>query len=238
MSLGTLRVLATDYDGTLAAHATVGPTTIRALEEFRAAGGVLAMVTGRELPQLMEIFSHLHLFEVVVAENGGLLYWPQTGKRQPLCEPPDERFVNVLRARQVTPLSVGEVIVATVEPHHLTVLEAIRDLGLELQIIFNKGWVMILPSGVTKASGLHRALTELAIDPMSVAGVGDAENDHAMLQFCGLGAAVANALPSLKDHADLVLERTHGEGVEDLLRGMRAGTLDATPRRPRMHSAI
>ena len=150
---------------------------------------------------------------MVVAENGALLYTPASGKERPLCEPPEESFVRALKQRGVKPLSVGRVIVATYEPHETTVLNVIKEQGLERQVIFNKGAVMVLPSGVNKASGLTCALQELKIDPADVAGVGDAENDHALLQLCGVGAAVANALPALKDHADLVLSATHGAGV-------------------------
>jgi hydroxymethylpyrimidine pyrophosphatase-like HAD family hydrolase len=61
----------------------------------------------------------------------------------------------------------------------------IRELGLELQIIFNKGAVMVLPAGVSKASGLEAALALLELLPHDVAGIGDAENDHAFLRLCG-----------------------------------------------------
>ena len=81
-------------------------------------------------------------------------------------------------------------------------LEAIRDLGLELQVIFNKGAVMVLPAGVNKASGLKAALAELGLSPHNVVGVGDAENDHALLRPCECGVAVANAIPTLKQEAD------------------------------------
>jgi HAD superfamily hydrolase (TIGR01484 family) len=233
-----IRTLATDYDGTIATHGTVDPDTIAALRRLRSAGGTLVLVTGREMPQLREVFPELELFHVVVAENGGLLYWPATGAEKPLCDAPEEAFVGMLRERGVTPLSVGKVIVATYEPHETTVLEAIRDLGLELQVIFNKGAVMVLPSGVNKASGLSCALGELGIDATSVAGVGDAENDHALLQLCGVGAAVANALPSLKDHADLVLDHTHGAGVSQLIGRMLDGTIDTVSRRRRTASPV
>ena len=96
-----------------------------------------------------------------------------------------------LRQRGVAPLAAGEVIVATREPHETAVLAAIRELGLELQVIFNKGAVMVLPAGVNKATGLLAALEELKISPHNVVGVGDAENDHSFLKICERSAAVA-----------------------------------------------
>src|SRR5215218_3435277 len=231
-----IRTLATDYDGTIATHGTVDPDTLAALRRLRDAGGTLMLVTGRELPQLKQVFPDLDLCHMVVAENGALLYTPETGKERPLCDPPEESFVRALKQRGIAPLSVGRVIVATYEPHETTVLQVIRDLGLERQVIFNKGAVMVLPSGVNKASGLTCALTELSIEAADVAGVGDAENDHALLQLCGVGAAVANALPSLKEHADLVLSKTHGAGVSELIERILDGSIDATPRRPRAQS--
>ena len=106
---------------------------------------------------------------------------------------------------------------ATWEPHEAAVIETIRDMGLELQVIFNKGAVMILPSGVNKATGLHSALRRLQIAPDNVIGVGDAENDHALLAACGLAVAVSNALPSLKEKAHIVTVADHGDGVVELI---------------------
>ena len=103
-----------------------------------------------------------------------------------------------------------------------TVLEVIRDHGLELQVIFNKGAVMVLPSGVNKATGLSAALAELGLSPHNAVGVGDAENDHAFLKLCECAVAVANALPSLKEQADLVTRGDHGAGVVELIDRMLA----------------
>ena len=117
-----IRTLATDYDGTIARHGTVEPDTLAALRRLRDAGCNLILVTGRELPQLKHVFPDLDLCHMVVAENGALLYTPETGKERPLCEPPEEAFVRALKERGVKPLSVGQVIVATYEPHETTVL--------------------------------------------------------------------------------------------------------------------
>jgi hypothetical protein len=97
------------------------------------------------------------------------------------------------------------------------VLEAIQELGLELQIIFNKDAVMVLPSGVNKKSGLCVALEELGLSPHNVVAIGDAENDHAFLESCECPVAVANAIPALKAQAALVTAGARGEGVCEVI---------------------
>jgi hypothetical protein len=77
--------------------------------------------------------------------------------------------------------------------------------------------VMILPTGVNKATGLNYALEELGLSTHNTVGTGDAENDHAFLVACECGVAVANALPSLKERADWVTTGTRGQGVEEVI---------------------
>jgi 3-deoxy-D-manno-octulosonate 8-phosphate phosphatase KdsC-like HAD superfamily phosphatase len=115
--------------------------------------------------------------------------------------------------------------VATVEPYEHTVLAVIRDLGLEWHVIFNKGAVMALPSGITKATGLAPVLAELLIPAVRVVGVGDAENDHAFLNLCGCAVAVANALPAVKATCDLVTTGARGAGVAELIERLLANDL-------------
>jgi hydroxymethylpyrimidine pyrophosphatase-like HAD family hydrolase len=209
--------LATDYDGTIAHHGVVDEPTLAALERFKKTGRRLILVTGRELPDLKRVFPQFDLFDLLVVENGALLYDPATQKEHCIAPPPPPAFVEELRKRGVTPLSVGRSIVATWEPHERTVIDVIRDMGLDLQIIFNKGAVMVLPGGMNKAAGLKAGLKRLDLAEPNVVGVGDAENDHAFLLSCGCAAAVANALPTVKDECDVRLANHHGAGVVELV---------------------
>lgn len=230
--------LCTDYDGTIAHHGVVDEPTIDALTRLRESGRKLVMVTGRELDELISVCPRLDLFDRVVAENGALLYTPATKEEKPLTEPPLPAFVAALQARGVHPLSVGKTIVATWEPHEQAVLEVIRDLGLELQVIFNKGAVMVLPSGLSKATGLKAALQQLNLSVHNAVGVGDAENDHAFLGICECAVAVANALPSVKDKADFVTAATHGAGVTQLIEEMLADDLASREPSLRRHHIL
>jgi HAD superfamily hydrolase (TIGR01484 family) len=230
--------LATDYDGTLARHGRVDDATCRALEELRRSGRKLILVTGRELADLRNAFDAIGLFDLVVAENGGLLFDPAKKEEIPLAEPPPAALVERLQALGVKPLSVGRTIIATWEPNENVVLRAIHDLELEQHIIFNKGAVMVLPSDVNKASGLKCALKQLRLSPHNVVGIGDAENDQAFLSACGCAVAVANALPTVKAKADFVVA-DHGAGVAELTRMLIKDDLaSARPKVPHAQPAI
>ena len=209
-------ILTTDYDGTIAENEHVSGTTLDALVKLKATGRYLILVTGRELDQLQAIFPEYTLFDLIVAENGALIYNPSTLKKILLGERPPDSFIQALKDKGI-PLSVGEVIVATWEPHQDFVLETIKVAGLEHQVIFNKGAIMILPPGVNKATGLHRALKELNLSEHNTVAVGDAENDNAMLQAAECAVAVSNALPQLKANADWTTTGQRGEGVSELI---------------------
>src|SRR5437868_3083544 len=209
--------VATDYDGTLAEQGTVRPETVAAVERLRKSGRRVVLVTGRELRDLQTVFDRFDLFDLVVAENGALLYRPQTREEKCVAEPPPPALAERLRERGAIPLHTGRVIVATREPYEVAAVEVVRELGLEWQVIFNKGAVMLLPSGVNKQTGLTLALEELCLSMRNTVAVGDAENDHAMLAASECGVAVASALDSLKERADLVTRGARGAGVEELI---------------------
>lgn len=219
------RVLATDYDGTIAEDGLVHEDTIAALQALRAAGGTALLVTGRELDELLTVCNCIDLFERVVAENGAVLYTPADGTEHLLAPAIRPEFSDALVARGVGPISTGRTIVATWEPHQHAVLDVIKEQGLELDVIFNKGAVMILPTGINKASGLLVALEQLKLPADIVVGIGDGENDHSLFEASGLGVAVANAVEALKDRADHVTTGARGAGVVETIRRMLADDL-------------
>lgn len=210
------QAIASDYDGTLARDGQVERDTLAGLERARASGRKLILATGRELPSLRLVFTSLHLFDRIVAENGALLHDPVTGEEQLLCPAVSGELVANLQ-RQGVPLSVGKCILATVRPHDADVLRAIRELNLSMQIIFNNESVMVLPRGINKSTGLSAVLSELGLSSYSVVGIGDAENDHDFLSLCGCSVAVANAIPTLKQRADVVTNGSYGAGVVEII---------------------
>lgn len=218
--------LATDYDGTLALHGRVYESTLRSLEKVLTTNRKLLLVTGRELDDLLNVFPHPYLFDWIVAENGLLLYNPSSKETITLADIPSEDFIMQLRSRGI-PISVGRNIVSTVRPHETVVLEGVRDLGLDIQLIFNKEAVMMLPAGFSKATGLEKALHKMGLSPHNVAGIGDAENDLPFLGMVECSAAVGNALPAIKERADIVTEGEQGDGVVEFIRHLLADDLQS-----------
>ncbi len=221
---------ATDFDGTIATDGSVDSATRESLRAVRLSGAKTILVTGRVLADFVldpEIFE---LFDTVVAENGAILHTPSDGNTNRLAEAPPTAFREELESRGV-PVVCGDVIVATVEPYEVIVLETIKEMALELQVIFNKGAVMILPGGINKATGLRAALQVLGIDASEAAGVGDAENDSAFLEQCGLSVAVGNALPALKEQVDYVTRSNAGAGVSEMIAALLRGELDELPQK-------
>ena len=224
--------MALDYDGTIARNGVVPANVLQGLRKLTATGRKLLLVTGRELEDLLAVFPGIAIFDRVVAENGALFYRPDTGEIRELGERPPVALVDALKASGI-PLAVGHTILATIRPFESVVLECIANQGLELQVIFNKGAVMVLPQGCNKASGLKFALDELGISPRNLVAAGDGENDRALLDMAAYSVATANAVTMLKAGADYVTEATHGEGVMEVIGALLASDLTTLP--PRAH---
>lgn len=217
-------VLACDYDGTIARDGHVDDETAWDLGRVRTSGRRLVLVTGRDLPTLRSVCPHLDLFDVVIAENGALLYQPEDGSEHPLAEPPPAELVERLRSSDV-PVAVGRAVVFTWRPNEAAALEAIAELGLGHQVILNRQAVMVVPPGVTKGTALLTALDQLHMSPHNTIAVGDAENDHDLLAVAACGVAVGDAVPALTARADRVTARPGPEGTRELVSALLADDL-------------
>lgn len=230
--LGTNRMryvaLATDGDGTLLVDGQMPPATAAALARARAAKIVLLLVTGESRKELAE-FPRLDLFDRVVAENGAMLLDPATDRETVLGESPPAELVQALCAANLERLKIGRVIITAKMSDESVLRREVDRLGINWHVLRNRHDAMILPAGFDKASGLDAALTELGIPKSQVIAIGDAENDVAMVRCCGLGVAVADAVPVLRDQADMVTHSGAGQAIVEVVDRLLSGGLP-TPR--------
>lgn len=206
------KVLAIDYDGTIAQHGVCGPEVRAALADVRARGLAVVLVTGRRLADLREVAGDLRFADAVVGENGAVYSIPGSGRSSVLAARPPDAFVSRLRAEGLD-IAVGECIVEAHARDATAILRVIREMELPLAILFNRGRLMVLPQSVSKGTGLRQALRALRLSPHNTIAIGDAENDHELLAVSEVGVAVGWGSAALRAVAD---ETVAGAGPADL----------------------
>lgn len=149
--------LIADYDGTVASEGRVSERVIDALQRLKTSGRRVILVTGRRLDDLLAVCPRADIFDAIVAENGGLFYDPGRRQETVLGHPPSKQLLKALRAKGVAPLEVGQVVIGTQASQRTAIQDVLWELGLEAQVIANRGAMMILPAGINKSTGLQHA---------------------------------------------------------------------------------
>jgi hydroxymethylpyrimidine pyrophosphatase-like HAD family hydrolase len=204
-------VLALDYDGTIARHGRAQPKVLAAIRETRARGIAVVLVTGRILADLRRVLPEDDIFDAIVAENGAVLAFPN-GRTRALGRPGSRDLLSDLCLRRID-CAIGECVIEADASAAPIILDAIRKLELPLTLVFNRSRVMVLPQGISKASGLREALNTMRLSLHNCIGIGDAENDGPLLEACEIGVAVSWGSKSLQALSDRVL---HGDGPDAL----------------------
>ena len=227
-----LSVLALDYDGTVAHRDALEPTVRAAIAAARAAGIVVLLVTGRILDDLRRVAGDLHIVDGVIAENGAVMHFPESGRTSTLAPHVPESFLTELRRCGIL-FSAGQCLVDANANDGPRLLEAIRTLELPLVLVFNRGRVMAAPQGVSKGTGLRVALETLRLSARNTVAVGDAENDYELLRLAEIGVAVEWGSKALQEAADVVLKGGGPAAVAEYLRQLTGGGALPVPPRGR-----
>ena len=210
-------MLATDYDGTIATRGRITDNVEKALLEAKQAGFLIAIVTGRGLDDLLRICPQITIFDLIVAENGAILYFPFQDKIEPLANKPPIKFIAQLIQHNIP--FYQNTIMATVRRRFVEKVNSLIDeFKFPLHIICHKDYGLILPLGMNKAKGLEKALLHFDITNNQVIAVGDASNDLDFLDFCGFKVAVGNAEDAVKAKADWIAKKEEGEGMVEFIR--------------------
>jgi len=220
------RVLACDYDGTIANEGICSPATIASLERIAATGMRLILVTGRTREELESVFDHSSLFSALVVENGSVVIDADGGETL-LAPRLPRRLVEELERIGVTPLVIGRVLCSTSVTQTAKLSAAIAKLGIDRAIVLNRASAMVIPPGTSKRTGVEVALRSIGETPSSMVAIGDGENDVALFAVAGVSVAVANAVAALKARADVVLTKPNGQGFADLVDALITGDLGA-----------
>jgi hydroxymethylpyrimidine pyrophosphatase-like HAD family hydrolase len=230
-------VLAVDFDGTIAVGDALSPEVRSAIGEIRGQGVVVVLATGRILDDLERVAGDLHFVDAVVAENGAVVAFPDSGYTRVNAQPPDDRFIGALRDQGIA-FHSGRVVVEASANDAERILSIIRRLELPLVLAFNRSQLMVLPQTVSKATGVRQALSILRLSPHNAVAIGDAENDHELLQACEVGVAVGWGSRALQRAADYVLPGDGPPAVADYVRALANRRRVPVPLRTRRQLAL
>jgi len=207
-----ISVIATDFDGTISQGDQLAPEAGRVLRRWREEGQFTVLVSGRPFEFLHDLQEREQAFDLIVAENGAVLYDPRTDEmRLPFGEVPEDLLDTL--AKVGVPLWRGVAIAGTTTRYDDAIWVASRELGLAVHVETNRNEVMLLPPGASKGAGLLHLLQSQGLSPHNLLAFGDAENDHSLLQVAEVKVAVANAVEGLKAIADHVTPESGPAGV-------------------------
>jgi hydroxymethylpyrimidine pyrophosphatase-like HAD family hydrolase len=211
-----ISVIATDFDGTISRGDWLAPEAGHALRRWREIGQVAVLVSGRSFEFLRALQEREQAFDLIVAENGAVLYNPLTDEmRLPFGEVADD-LVDTLVQLGI-PLWRGIAIAGTTLPYDDAVWAASRELGLPVHIETNRNEGMLLPPGASKGAGLLNLLQREGLSPRNLLAFGDAENDRSLLQVAEVKVAVANAVDGVQAIADHVTPEAGPAGVANFI---------------------
>jgi hydroxymethylpyrimidine pyrophosphatase-like HAD family hydrolase len=210
-------MLATDYDGTIATRGSITDNVEKALLQVKEAGFLIAIVTGRGFDDLLRVCPQIKIFDLIVAENGTVLYFPSQDKIEPLASKPPIEFIAQLMEHSI-PFYQNRIMATVRRQFVEKVNNLIIEFKFPLHIICHKDYGLILPLGMNKAKGLEKALLHFDITSDRVIAVGDALNDLDFLDFCGFKVAVGNAEDAVKKTADWIATSDEGEGMVEFIR--------------------
>jgi hydroxymethylpyrimidine pyrophosphatase-like HAD family hydrolase len=212
-----IRLVISDFDRTFTDETLDVDTGLaNAIRIIKGRGIAFSIVSGRNYDFLLEFCERLDgVVDSFVAENGcigdfnGKKYFiGRSAYREALLERLDRLRV---------PYGHGEVIIAVDAPHEKELMEALSGLDDAFDVIKNVDSLMILPHGVSKASGAAWLARMHGVSAGETAAIGDAENDIHLRNACGLLGAVSNAIPELKNTADYVCKHGYGKGLQEFL---------------------
>lgn len=207
-----ISIIAVDFDGTISQGDRLSPEAARVLHRWRENGQFTVLVSGRPFEFLHDLEKREQAFDLIVAENGAVLYNPRTDEmRLPFGKVPAGLLDTLVKLD--VPLWRGIAIAGTTTHYDDAVWVASRELDLAVHVATNRGEVMLLPPGASKGAGVLNILASEGLSSRNLVAFGDAENDRSLLQIAEVKVAVANAVEGLKAIADHVTSEAGPAGV-------------------------
>ena len=132
----------------------------------------------------------------------------------------ESRF-GVVPVAELISRPAAKLLVRCAEMHSVEMYDVIAPVvdstDAHLTYSMDEGLIEISCPGVTKATGVSILASRYGVEPADVISFGDMPNDCEMLAWSGLGVAMGNAHPAVRDAADAVTVTNDEDGVATVL---------------------
>lgn len=111
-------------------------------------------------------------------------------------------------------------------PEYLAEVERrlLKQFGDALSIYRSEPYFLeLMPPGVDKAKSLEKLLARLGLTREECVCCGDGFNDISMIEYAGLGVAMANAQPSVRERADYITATNDEDGIVQVVKEFFCG---------------
>jgi phosphoglycolate phosphatase len=221
-----LSAVVTDIDGTLTGPDRVlDPGASELLRRLSASGTPVVLATGNVLPIALAIHRSIGLRAPIVAENGGLVYFPGDG-RDRIERLADRRVAwRAFRAARATGLPLRRLFTdrwreteVALDPSVPVPLIRRAVRGHPVRVEGTGFAVHLMERRAGKAAAVDRVLTELGLSWSACLIAGDADNDVDMLRRAGWAVSFPNASPRARRAADYVTRASNGRGLVEAVK--------------------
>lgn len=189
-------------DGSVSFQAELDPTIARQVITFAEDRGFTMLVysgtkiLARSVTSYMEEFART--YHEPVAEAVG----------------PLQNILGVLPVHKMIAVKMGE-------PKRIKALRWQLEMQLDGKARLTQAAIPdmleILPPNASKGRALKALLKEIGVAAEKIMVIGDAENDIEMVEMAGIGVAVGNGDPRLKEVADYVVASNDQDGVAEAI---------------------
>jgi len=213
-----IKAVALDVDGTITDKSRRGCiSAIETIYKVETMGIPIIIATGNILCFTKALSIFLATSGGLVVENGGVI--ESRGSREVLgnfakCQNAYNHLKSELPVEKVqnSHLRISEIAITRKFP--VNVIKEVLE-GFDVEVYDSKFAIHITDPSVNKGSSVIKVAADIGVSPGEILAIGDSENDIEFLSAAGVKVAVSNANPELKDIADYVTSKPHGDGVRE-----------------------
>ena len=209
--------IVTDYDRTLTDNSLMlYEPLLDVLTSLRRYDNIKFLIaSGRRLDFLLRGLGSYNIVNAIVAENGAVICLPETNSMYILGE--QNASIREGLKNSSIPFDAGQVVISVKKEFEKDVIDLVNGIRLNVKIEYNRDSIMILPNNIDKALGVKEALRLLKLRPTELICIGDAENDSSLFDIGTVSVATFDAVPELKERADIVCSEEGAIGVTRFL---------------------